>query len=58
MKKGEPYGERTFCEKRDCVLNNKGICFVVKEEAVLRNGTRHRLDLSKCPFFKFRKGKE
>jgi hypothetical protein len=45
----------TICKRKDCQLNSKGQCFAIKEETVLKNGTRHHLDLSECPFYK-RKG--
>lgn len=48
----------TICNRTDCQLNSRGQCFTIKEEAVLKNGTRHHLNLAKCPFYKVRKGKE
>ena len=46
---------KTICKRYDCQLNSRGECFPIKEETVLKNGTRHHLDLSKCPFYKKKK---
>lgn len=42
----------TICRRKDCKMNNNGYCFPIKEYAPLKNGTMHRLNLMKCPFFK------
>jgi len=45
----------TECPRKKCNLNMGGLCRTIKEIAVLKNGTRHTLDLDKCPFYKERK---
>ena len=42
------------CWRKDCNLNLKGSCRQIKEVAVLKNGTKHYLDIEKCPFYKER----
>lgn len=55
---GAPNDTYTFCKRYDCQLNFKGKCFGVKESAVLKNGTRHYIDLEQCPFYKQKEKKK
>lgn len=49
------FGERiTSCRRKDCQLNGNGQCFAIQQEVILKNGTRHHLDLEQCPFYKKR----
>lgn len=48
----------TKCKRLNCNLNINGECRTIKQETVLKNGSKHRLNLEKCPFYKIRKGKE
>ena len=42
----------TKCRRLNCNLNINGECRTIKQETVLKNGSKHRLNLEKCPFYK------
>lgn len=44
----------TKCLRKDCQLNNKGVCYPIREIVIMPNGSYHMLDLDQCPFYKKR----
>ena len=51
-------GSSDNCRRLNCNLNINGECRTIKQETVLKNGSKHRLNLEKCPFYKKKEKKD